>query len=206
MKKLIKSGLGISLALLMGNTWAATNQAVNSAGGGVTLTDSGLVTVTSTALQLVKQVWVAGTCMASQPAQAACNTSATTINVPAGTAIKFLIYVQNSTGVALSDVRFLDQLDDSATGFAYTAASMKTDVTQNGTALASAIYTAAIAGTAQTDAVDVGGSNYASITDTVASPAPLDKLTVGAVAGQVNAVLNVNANTTFAIVFDATKL
>ncbi|OGT20157.1 MAG: hypothetical protein A2V90_05505 [Gammaproteobacteria bacterium RBG_16_57_12] len=186
---------------------AALNQASNVGGGGVTLTNSGTVEVLASALQLVKQVWIGGTCMASIPADAACNGSAITVTVPSGTALKFMIFVKNNTAIAISDVRFQDAIDDTAGaagGFTPTAASLKYDMSQNGSATAANIYTAVIAGTAETDAVDAGAGNYASILNT-GGTAALDNLTVGAVPGQVNATLNVNANTTFAIVFDAVK-
>jgi len=106
---------------------AAVNQVTDPGGGGVSLTNSGNVTVNSATLQLVKQVWdsAGSNCLASIPADATCNSSATSITVPTGTALKFLIYVKNTTDVSLSDVRVQDLLDDSATGFTYTASSIK---------------------------------------------------------------------------------
>lgn len=186
---------------------AAVNQVTDPGGGGVSLTNSGNVTVTSATLQLVKQVWdsAGSNCLASIPADATCNSSATSITVPAGTALKFLIYVKNTTDVSLSDVRVQDLLDDSATGFTYTASSIKrapndvtgpADTATNGTILAAAT-------TAQTDAVGAP-DDLASITDSNAN-GKLDKLTVGAVTGQANQSLSFLAHKTFAILFTATK-
>ncbi len=203
-----KTKIAISVAALMFGAQAhsATNQATDPGGGSVSLTGSGNVTISTTALQLVKQVWVGGTCYASQPADAACNSSATTVTVPVNTTVKFMIYVQNDADITLTDVRFQDILDDSATGFTYQAGTTKSDASQNAAATAANIYTAVIAGTVQTDAVDTGGTNYVSIIDAnVEGGGKLENLTVGAVAGQVNETLSVNANTTFAIVFDAIK-
>ena len=183
-------------------TWAATNQATDSPGGSVTLTGSGLVTIDSIALQLVKQVFsTAGVCLASSPTDPTCSGGATTVTVAAGTSLKFVIFVKNSTALALTDVRFQDVLDTTATGFTYVASSMKYDGTLVDTSTSAQIYTRVdTLGTAETDAVDIGAGNYASITGT-----PLSNLTVGAVGGQVNATLSVGANKVFALEFQATK-
>ncbi len=194
----------IMATVLMACVWvnpafSATNQATDPGGGGVLLTASGAVTVNSTALQLVKQVWTAaGACLASSPSDGTCNGGATTVTVAAGTALKFVIFVKNSTTLALNDVRFQDTLDITATGFTYITNSIKYNASQLDTATSAQIYTAVDAGTAETDAVDTGAGNYASITGG-------SVLTVGAVVGQVNATLSVAANRTFAIEFQATK-
>ena len=207
-RKLRKQRLAFALpALLIGAAaQAATNEVTDPGGGSVSLTGSGSVTVSTTALQLTKQVWVGGTCYASQPAQAACNSSATAVTVPVNTTVKFMIYVQNASDVALTDVRFQDILDDSATGFTYQTGTILSDSSQNGSATAASIYSAVTSGTAQTDALDTGGTNYVSILDVNAEGGgKLENLTVGAVAGQVNETLSVSSNTTFAIIFDAVK-
>jgi len=207
---LMKGMLAITLMMLVSwpaGVYAAVNQATDPGGGGVSLTNSGNVTVTSATLQLMKQVWdsAGSNCLASIPADATCNSSATAITVPAGTALKFLIYVKNTSDVSLSDVRFQDLLDDSATGFTYTASSIKrtpndvtgpADTATNGTILAAAT-------TAQTDAVGAP-DDLASITDSNAN-GKLDKLTVGAATGQANQSLSFLAHKTFAILFTVTK-
>jgi uncharacterized repeat protein (TIGR01451 family) len=178
---------------------AATNTATDPGGGGVALAASGNVTVNSAALQLVKQVWTtAGVCLASAPADASCNSSAVTATVAAGTQLKFVIFVKNATDVQLSDVRFQDALDTSATGFTYVANSLKYDATQLDTATSAQIYTAVdTAGTLETDAVDATAGRYASISGS--------NIAVGAIPAQLNASLNVNARRTFALEFQATK-
>ncbi len=203
-----RTKVAISVAALMFGAQAhsATNQATDPGGGSVSLTGSGNVTVSTTALQLTKQVWVGGTCYASQPAQAACNSSATTVTVPVNTTVKFMIYVQNASDVALTDVRFQDILDDSATGFTYQTGTIKSDASQSGSETAANIYTAVIAGSVESDAVDTGGTDYVSITDAnVEGGGKLEKLTVGAVATQTNDTLSIAKNKTFAIIFDAIK-
>jgi len=195
------------LVLGTAGVYAAVNQATDPGGGGVSLTNSGNVTVTSATLQLVKQVWdSAGTnCLASIPADATCNSSATSITVPTGTTLKFLVYVKNASDVSLSDVRIQDLLDDSVTGFTYTASSIRR-TPNDGTAPADTATNAAIqaaATTAQTDAVGAP-DDFASITDSNAN-ARLDKLTVGAVTGQANQSLGFLAHKTFAILYTVTK-
>lgn len=203
---------GVFLALLLSVLFAptaaraATNQATDPGGGGVSLTNSGNVTVNSAALQLVKQVYdSANNCMASIPADATCNGSATSVTVPANTTLKFLIYVKNTTDVALSNVRFQDLLDDTATGFSYIVGSIFRTA-NDGTAPAdnatNAVILAAVT-VAETDAVG-GPDGFASITDSNAGNG-LDKLTVGAVAGQANLSLSFQAHKTFAVLFQATK-
>jgi hypothetical protein len=185
--------------------WAATNQATDPGGGGVSLTSSGLVTVNSSgsALQLVKQVYdSSGNCLASMPADATCNSSATSVTVPTGIGLKFLIFVKNTTDVALTDVRFEDILDTTTTGFTYTASSIKRTANDStapaDTATAAQIYTAANTGTPQTDALDplVDYASYTSGTGT---------LTIGAVTGQVNMSLGFPAHKSFGIIFSVTK-
>ena len=207
---LMKGVLATTLMMLV--LWpvgvhAAVNQATDPGGGGVSLTNSGNVTVTSATLQLMKQVWdsAGSNCLASIPADATCNSSASSITVPAGTTLKFLIYVKNTSDVSLSDVRFQDLLDDSATGFTYTASSIKR-TPNDGTAPADTATNATIlaaATTAQTDAVGAP-DDFASITDSNAN-AKLDKLTMGAVTGQANQSVSFLAHKTFAILFTVTK-
>ena len=196
-------GMALCLALITlvraADVMAATNQATDG-GGAITLTASGNVTVNSATMQLVKQVWTtAGACLASSPADATCNASATTVTVAAGTQLKFVIFVRNATDLSLSDVRFQDALDVTAAGFTYVANSLKHDMNQLDTATSAQIYAAVDVGTPDTDAIDIGGTNYASIN------AGLNNITVGAVVGQVNAALSVNARRTFALEFQATK-
>ncbi len=188
---------------------AATNEATDPGGGGVTLTDSGTVTVTAAQLVLVKQVWDAAgaNCLASIPAQAACNTSATTALVPAGSTVTFLIYVANIADVAVTDVRFQDVVDDTlVTGFAPIAGTMNR-TPNDGTApsdVATAATIIAAATTGQTDAVGAP-DDFASFEDDGGVGGVLDNLTVGAVVGQVNVSLGFPAHRTFGITFQAVK-
>jgi uncharacterized repeat protein (TIGR01451 family) len=197
-------GMALCLALITSiwaaDVMAATNQATDG-GGAITLTASGNVTVNSAAMQLVKQVWTtAGACLASSPADATCNASATTVTVAAGTQLKFVIFVRNTTDLPLSDVRFQDVIDVTATGFTYAPASMKHATATLDTAPLATIYADANGGTNETDAAEIVGTNYASYNSGLANT-----ITIGAVVGQVNATLNVAAHTTFSLLFQATK-
>ncbi len=159
------------------------------------------------ALALVKQIWdsAGSNCLASIPADATCNGSATSATVPSGTALMMLIYVRNTNSTAVTDVRFQDLLDDSVTGFTYTASSIK-QTPNDGTAPADTASNATIlaaATIAQTDAVGAP-DDFTSITDSNAN-GQLDTLTVGAVTGQANQSLTFQANRTFAIVFSVAK-
>ncbi len=203
MKTILKiSVLVSSFVVLILNfpVFAATNTATDPGGGGVSLTTSGNVTVNSAALQLVKQVWdsTGANCLASMPADANCNSSATTVIVPAGTSLKFLIFVQNSSDVALTNVRFQDVLDVSGTGFTYTAGQIKRSPVDATAQLDTATLAQIIgsATTAQTDALG-GPDDYASYVG--------NTLTVGAVTGQANTSLGFPAHRTFAVMFSATK-
>ncbi len=189
--------------VLPGIVQAATNNATNLAGGTTTLTSSGMVTVTSTPLTLVKAVFdtVGGTCLASDDLDPACNSTAS-VSVPAGRSLKFLIYVNNSTGVSATDVRFQDLLDD--VGFTYAVGSLKWGTRASAGATKSNIFTVADGGTALTDAFDgsTGSNEYAGI-NTAVSP---DNLTVGGNAvSPDNDTVNIAAGTVFAIVFIAVK-
>ncbi len=209
----VATGTAVAIGLftlLMGaaTVWSATNSATNVGGGSHTLTASGNVTVTSTTLQLVKQVWVSvsgsWTCKASAPADASCNSSATTVNVPAGTVVKFLMFVKNSTDITLSDIRFEDLVDEAA--FTYVATSMKR--TQTGgseplsTDTAAVIFANADAGTALTDAQANADEGAMDTTTT-----PNDTLTIGGsgAVGQ-NKTLSVTNGKSFGVVFQVTKI
>jgi len=181
--------------------FAATNQAVHDAAGGFQITDSGTVTITSSTVKLIKQVYDAsGNCLASSEAVGSdsCNGGKTSVNVPAGTALKFLVYTRNDTDVQLSDVRFQDVLDTSGTGFTWVGSIKITPVATLPAqdALSSAIYTSANTGTAQTDALGAPDDYVSYVGSTLA---------VGAVNGQASQALNVASLKAFGALFNVTK-
>lgn len=206
-------GFVIAALAVANPAFAAVNSAVDG-GGGILLGGSGNVTVTSTQLNLVKAVFDStGTCIASSDSDAACG-GTNTVAVLTGTRLTFVIYVDNTTAINATDVRFTDSIDDVAadyfqfqTQFSGCAAGegMRFDNTVATGGTKAAIYTAATAGTCLTNALDGGAAanEYAGI-DTAVSP---DVLYVGgdAVAPD-NDQVDIPGNTIWSIAFDVIKL
>ena len=162
---------------------AATNQAVDPGGGGVTLNASGLLTVNGVQLALVKQARdLSGTVLPNGS------------NVMSGQTIYFVLYVDNMTGVTASDIRISDLLNESE--FTYVLNSLETTVVPTGSN-AAAIW--AGAWTALTDVLG-GPDDIASVADS-GGPPGLDRITVGGVSGQANQTLNLGAGSLRAIRF-----
>ncbi len=202
-----------AICAMAGSAMAAINNAVDGGGGGVTLGASGNVTIISTALGLVKAVYdSAGNCLASSDSDALCG-STNSINVPTGTLLTFVIYVDNTSTVQATDVRFRDDIDDVAADYfefqTTTYGSAPDRGIMWGTRASAAadknnIYTAATTGTAQTNALDGSTqvNEYAGI-DTTTSP---DELYVGGDASSPdNDQVDIAASTVFAVSFDVIK-
>jgi uncharacterized repeat protein (TIGR01451 family) len=166
--------------------FSATNTAVDPGGGSVSLAPSGPVTVNSVQLSLVKQ--------ARDLSGAVLPTNAV---VAPGQTIYFVLFVDNTTAYPANNIQITDQLDETA--FTYVPNSMETAAVPTGSNDA-AIW--AGAWSSLTDAVG-GSDDLASIVDT-GGPANLDRLTIGAVAGQTNQTLNVAGNTLRAVRFRVT--
>ena len=172
---------------------AATNSALGGIGGinnGTLINGDGTgaaqITINRTVLALEKQARdLAGTVL---PGGA---------NVNSGQVIYFVLYVDNSTVFTATNIQLTDLLDE--TQFTYVPNSIETTVVPTGSSDA-AIW--AGVWSALTDAVG-GPDDIASITDT-GGPAGLDRVTVGAVAGQVNQNLNIPGSSLRAIRFRAT--
>lgn len=150
--------------------------------------DSSILTINSSTLSIVKLAFVddnTGTQIASGA------------SVAAGTIVKFMIYVDNTTGLAVTDARLEDMLDEAA--FTYQVGSLKwnTASTNTGSSVA-AIFTATNGGTVLTDAISTG--DVASI-DTTQTPS--DRITFGAHTSQVNATLNIPAGKIASFMFRA---
>jgi hypothetical protein len=179
-----------AIALLIlgwpGASFSATNEAVDPGGGGLLLAPSGSVTVASTEAELIKQ---------SRDLAGAVLPDGT--NVSSGQVIYFVIYVDNGTVAAASDIRITDLINE--TQFTYILNTLETTVVPAGSNDA-AIWAGAWA--LLTDAVG-GPDDIASFTDT-AAPAGLDRLTVGAVTGQVNQTLDIPGGSLRAVRFRVT--
>ena len=166
--------------------FAATNEAIDPGGGGVSLVPSGPITVNSVQLALNKQARdLAGAVLPGGS------------NVSSGQNIYFVLYIDNTTGTPASDIRISDFLNE--TEFTYIPNSIETTLVPSGS------NDAAIWAGVWTPLTDVVGTpdDSASITDS-GGPAGLDQITVGAETGQVNQTLNIPGNVLQAIRFRVT--
>jgi uncharacterized repeat protein (TIGR01451 family) len=172
----------VLLAVLFGLTstpsavLAADNLATGDiAGQSGDLTNSNTFTIGSTTLTLVKTAFLTdGTELTSGA------------SVPKGTHVRFMVYIDNTTAVAASDVNVADVLD---VAFSYQAGTIKVDNSEATAATTADIYAAVNATSVLTDAVD---GDVASITGT----------TVSVGSGTSNAQLNIAASMVWAILFE----
>ncbi len=189
-EKLLHNGVVVLLTVIV---WlalalpaqAATNTVTGDIGGiDADLGDSNTVTLTVQALALIKRAFLAdGTPI----------TSGATL--PRGTAVKFMIYVNNNTAFGISDVSAQDVLQ---AGFAYQLGTIRTDnAVVNCAAVVctpaeeAAIYASVNGTAAQTDAIDPDGVSYSAGTTTID-------------AGNqsvANAQVNITANRVWAMLF-----
>jgi hypothetical protein len=144
-------------------------------------------------LTIVKQVWEEG---GSAPLG---NPTA-----PVGATLVFLIYVKNTTAGLVSDLRINDDLDES--GFEYVADTLRrtsNTVPPSDTDTDLTIFNKTGDGTsiALSDAVDVAPATEVASAQDTGGPVTVDKITIGAVAAQTNASLNVGPHETFALRF-----
>ncbi len=168
-----------------GTSFSATNTAIDPGGGGILLAPSGQVTVTSTQASLVKQA-----------RDLAGNVLPNLAPVIAGQEIYFVLYVDNSTDITAFDIQLTDLINE--TQFTYVPNSLET------TDVVSGSNDAAIWAGAWNPLTDtVSGADIASITDSVAPVGP-DRVTVGAVAGQLNQTFNISSGRLRAIRFRVT--
>ena len=157
-------------------------------GDAAALADSNVFQLFSTgaSLALVKTAW-----MTSDGSPIA-----TSSTVPQGTNVDFMIYVNNLGSVAINDVSIQDVLDPL---FVYQAGTIRVDNSVGDCALAAcdaaeeaAIYAAASAVAANTDAVNLGDtSSFAGVTVDAGDQSV------------ANGTLNVAANSVLAVVFTA---
>ncbi len=143
----------ISVSFLTVSTaTAATNQATGSiAGVDADLVNSNIFTLNSDTLALVKTAFLTDGTQLSPGA-----------NIPSGTVVGFMIYIDNSTGVPVSDIRVSDPL----TGFTYVSSSIRVDNTLATGATEAAIWAAVEGNTALLDPVnstDVGGESAGTV-------------------------------------------
>lgn len=181
-------GVAIVLAIAVLTAWAwpgATFAADNTATGDINgvggdLTDSNTFTINSSTLALVKTAFLTdGTQLGTGD------------SVPKGTNVRFLIYLDNPTGVPVTNVNVSDTLVGGAGGFAYVANSIKVDNSVGTGGTEAAIYAAVNATAALTDAND---GDVAGISGAV--------VTAGSTGG--NAQLDIAASAVWALLFEVT--
>ena len=179
--------LTLGVLLTLGHlAQAAPNQGTGDvAGVGADLTDSNVFILSSTGsgLVLVKTAF-----LTSSGAQL---TSSDT--VPAGTSVDFMIYINNESSVAISDVSIQDVLD---AAFTYQTGTIKIDNSVADCAATcdaaeeQAVYAAAILTAALTDGAGDDAASFAALT-----------VDAGNSVVGTNARLDVAANTVLALVF-----
>jgi uncharacterized repeat protein (TIGR01451 family) len=164
--------------LAPGAALAADNTATGDINGVATaLNPSNTFTINASTLSLVKTAFLSdGTQLASGA------------TVPAGTTVRFLIYVDNPTGVPVADLSVEDNL---AAGFSYLPGTLRTDATQASGAAEPALYAAAASTSPLTDAAD---GDVASIAGALVS--------AGSTGG--NAQIDLAAGSVRTLLFDVT--
>ena len=181
------AALTLGVFLTLGHVaQAAPNQGTGDvADVGADLTDSNVFNLSSTGsgLVLVKTAFLtsSGTQLTSSD------------TVPAGTSVDFMIYINNESSVAISDVSIQDVLD---AAFTYQAGTIKIDNSVADCAATcdaaeeQAVYAAAILTAALTDAAADDTASFAALTVDAGNSVVL-----------TNAQLDVAANTVLALVF-----
>lgn len=106
LKHLMRLGVALPLSLWGMHAMAATNQATDPGGGGVTLSSSATITINPATLSIVKEARDLNG-----------NVLGATVSMASGTQFYFVLYVDNTTDLDLSDVRLIDAVDTSGTGF-----------------------------------------------------------------------------------------
>jgi uncharacterized repeat protein (TIGR01451 family) len=171
----------LALAMLLAAVPLRANAADNTAVGDIAgidadLGDSNTFTLNAMTLALVKTAFRGGTEL----------TSGATL--PRGTLVQFMVYIDNPTGVSVTDVNVSDVLDP---GFSYQVSSIKVDNTAATGSTPADIYLAVSAAATVTDAND---GDVAGISGTT--------ITAGSTGG--NGQLDIAANAVWAILFDVT--
>jgi hypothetical protein len=107
-------GLAFILSAWATAVMAATNQATDPGGGGVSLSVSNTVTINPLALSIMKEARLLNGTLLASP-----------VSLPANTKFYFVLYVDNTTDIALNDVRIIDTIATGAGNFTVDAASFQ---------------------------------------------------------------------------------
>ncbi len=176
----------------------ATNTAADGLGAFTLLPPAVDITVIALDSRLVKTAFNTTTsaCLATSDTDALCAAGVDTTTVPSGTALTFMVYVDNATALDWTDIRFNDVLDVTGTGFSYVGGTIRYGTPVTGSTKA-AILAATTNGVS--DALDGNLANeYAGhVGGTVSAGGT-------SLAGS-NTQVDVTAGTIFSIAFDVTK-
>ncbi len=107
-------------------------------------------------------------------------------NLPRGTVVEFVIYIDNTTAVGMSDVSIQDVLD---TAFAYQGSSMLFDNSALTGATEAQIYTAVSGGAAVTDLINDDQASAVGVTIDVGNSVVLGNTQVDVAPSSVWAIL-----------------
>jgi hypothetical protein len=146
----------------------ATNEAIDPGGGSVSLTSSGPVTVNAVSLELVKQAYTLSGDILPDGAQ-----------VLPGEEIYFVLYIDNITFVSADYIRITDIIDESM--ISYVPNSLEMTAVPSGSS-GEVIW----AGIWKSLTDTVGGPDDIASAQDTATPAGVDKITIGDVSGQIN--------------------
>ena len=190
----------IGMALGTPAAWAVVNTATNVTGGSINLSNGSVTLNNASGLSLIKAVFDStGTCVASSDSDLLCG-SVSTVTVPTGANVTFLVYVKNGSGLNMADIRFKDILDETASGFTYVGTLQRT-ATGGGAPASSSDVNALFAAASTTVTAAIDG-DVGSARDLVNTGDGIETIEFGQ---PNNPVLVLNASKAFAIRFVATK-
>ncbi len=180
--------------LLAAQSWAVVNIGTANMGADPTtpdndlITDSPPLTITSTKLAILKRAFTDDNSGTEIPSGS---------TVVRGTIVRFVMYVDNSTGREATDVRIVDQLDKA--GFTYQPGSLKWNSNTTATAATIAtIFADTNGGVALTDTISGGDVGSVDLT-----PPTYALITFGAHSTQTNATVNIPAGKIASFMFRA---
>lgn len=180
----------LALLVLPSSAFAVDNTGTGDVAGDPTaITDSNIFQLNSTTLALVKRAFD----MADNPIPSGSS-------IPKGTQFKFMIYINNNTPVAVSDISMQDVIDGA--GFAYSTGTAKLDNTVANCALVActpveelSIFQTVDATAALTDGADGDALSYNVGTTTI---------DVGDENEPANSSVSIAANSVIALSFTVT--
>jgi len=194
----------LAVTLLTTSALAATNQALGSiAGVTADLADSNTVTLNSQGLALIKRAFLTdGTALDGGQTPGGEET------LPRGTTVRFLIYVNNPTDVAVADIRVTDTMN-LASGFAFVSGSAIFNEVNVPDGCVSAADPSDLTCTVAEEASILADVILAANKRSEGVGAPDDTMSFDTVdtvsaGGATNTTVTANANSVWGMVFEAT--